>query len=235
MVKYCGECGADLRDTNGVCPNCSNKYSSNGIINRVRLKEGAKEILDKHFWNIFKASFFVFAIMGLSMLIIDLLLDTDTYIYSVANLFRTFIFLPLTVGLINYVLKIVREEEAKFDMIFMFYDKRIFLVFGVSFLVSLICVLWSLLLIIPGIIAYLSYSLVNYILADNDNMSIMEILRESKRLTYGYKADIFLFGLSFLGWYLLSAFTMGIAFIYVIPYTLVASSIYYEEMKKIKK
>lgn len=235
MVKYCGECGADLRDTNGVCPNCSNKYSSNGIINRVRLKEGAKEILDKHFWNIFKASFFVFAIMGLSMLIIDLLLDTDTYIYSVANLFRTFIFLPLTVGLINYVLKIVREEEAKFDMIFMFYDKRIFLVFGVSFLVSLICVLWSLLLIIPGIIAYLSYSLVNYILADNDNMSIMEILRESKRLTYGYKADIFLFGLSFLGWYLLSAFTMGIAFIYVIPYTLVASAMYYEELKKIKK
>ncbi len=235
MIKYCGECGADLRDTNGVCPNCSNKYSSNGIINRVRLKEGAKEILDKHFWNIFKASFFVFAIMGLSMLIIDLLLDTDTYIYSVANLFRTFIFLPLTVGLINYVLKIVREEEAKFDMIFMFYDKRIFLVFGVSFLVSLICVLWSLLLIIPGIIAYLSYSLVNYILADNDNMSIMEILRESKRLTYGYKADIFLFGLSFLGWYLLSAFTMGIAFIYVIPYTLVASAMYYEELKKIKK
>ena len=132
------------------------------------------------------------------MLIIDLLLDTDTYIYSVANLFRTFIFLPLTVGLIN-------------------------------------CVLWSLLLIIPGIIAYLSYSLVNYILADNDNMSIMEILRESKRLTYGYKADIFLFGLSFLGWYLLSVFTMGIAFIYVIPYTLVASAMYYEELKKIKK
>ena len=66
-------------------------------------------------------------------------------------------------------------------------------------------------------------------------MSIMEILRESKRLTYGYKADIFLFGLSFLGWYLLSVFTMGIAFIYVIPYTLVASAMYYEELKKIKK
>ena len=46
MIKYCGECGADLRKTNGICKNCASKhkYSSGGVINRINIKEGAKEV-----------------------------------------------------------------------------------------------------------------------------------------------------------------------------------------------
>lgn len=237
MDKYCAKCGADLTKTNGVCEKCASKYkySFNGIINSAKIKEGAKEVLDKHFWKIFKASVFVYVIMFLSMLLIDKLLDSKTLIYDVASLVRVFVFMPLSVGLINYILKIVRDEEVKFDDIFQFYDKRIFLVFGVGFLVSLISLLWAFLLIVPGIIVYLSYSLCNYVLVDNDNMSVTEILSESKRLTDGYKGDIFLFAISFAGWYLLSMLTLGIALIYVIPYVSVSFAIYYEELKKIKK
>lgn len=236
MNKYCGECGADLTKTNGVCEKCASKfkYSFNGIINSAKIKEGAKEILDKHFWKIFKASIFVYAIMFLSMLLIDKLLDSKTLMYDVASLIRVFVFMPLSVGLVNYILKIIRDEEYKFDDIFQFYDKRIFLVFGVGFLVSLISVLWAFLFIVPGIIAYLSYSLSNYILIDNSNMSANEIINESRRLTDGYKGDIFLFAISFAGWYLLSMLTLGIALIYVIPYVSVSFAIYYEELKKIK-
>ena len=87
----------------------------------------------------------------------------------------------------------------------------------------------------PGVIAYLSYSFCNYILVDNDDMNVMEILAESKRLTDGYKGDIFLFILSFVGWYLLSIFTFGIVFIYVIPYSSVSYAMYYEELKRLKQ
>ena len=237
MIKYCGECGADLRKTNGICKNCASKhkYSSGGVINRINIKEGAKEVLDKYFWKIFKASFFVYVIMALSMLLVDKLLDSKTLMYDVASLFRVIIFMPLSVGLIRYILKIIRDEEVKFDEIFVYYDRRIFIVFGVGFLVSLISVLWAFLFIVPGVIAYLSYSFCNYILVDNDDMNVMEILAESKRLTDGYKGDIFLFILSFVGWYLLSIFTFGIVFIYVIPYSSVSYAMYYEELKRLKQ
>lgn len=236
MIKFCGECGADLRDTNGICPNCASKhlYSSSGIINRVNIKEGAKSILDKHFWTIFKASFFVFIIMLVSTLLVDKLFSKNVVLYDAINMLRVFIFTPLSFGLTKYVLKIVRDDEVKFDDLFSYYDSKIFLVFGVTFLISLFSVLWALLFIIPGVIAYISYSLCNFVLVDNENISVMEILNESKRLTDGYKGDIFMFFLSFCGWYFLSMLTLGIALVYVIPYVCISFTIYYEELKKIK-
>ena len=237
MIKYCGECGADLRDTNGICYNCASKhkYSSGGVINISNIKEGAKEVLDKHFGKIFISSLFVYALLLISSVLIDLALDSRTILYDVASIIRTFVFMPLAVGLLGYILNIIRDKEVGFDDIFKFYDKKIFLVFSVSFLVSLFSLLWGLLLIVPGIIVYISYSLSFYVLVDNEEKSVMEILNESKRLTDGYKGDIFVFYLSFIGWILISVITFGIALIYVIPYIEVSTAMYYDTLKDIKK
>ena len=88
----------------------------------------------------------------------------------------------------------------------------------VTFLVGVFTFLWSLLFIIPGIIKALSYSMSLYILAENKGKAALECINESKAMTNGYKGELFLLGLSFIGWLLLTAVTFGIAYIWVGPY-----------------
>ena len=90
--------------------------------------------------------------------------------------------------------------------------------FKVSFLVGLFTFLWSLLFVIPGIVKSFSYSMSGYILAENKGKGALECISESKRMTNGYKMDLFILSLSFIGWMLLSVLTLGIALIWVIPY-----------------
>lgn len=78
--------------------------------------------------------------------------------------------------------------------------------------------LWSLLLVIPGIVKTYAYSMSVYILAENKGKSARECIKESNAMTMGYKADLFILGLSFIGWSLLCMVTFGIALIWVMPY-----------------
>ena len=90
--------------------------------------------------------------------------------------------------------------------------------FKVNFLVGLFTFLWSLLFFIPGIIKGISYSMSMYILAENKGKPALECIRESKAMTAGHKAELFVLGLSFCGWMLLGVLTLGIAFIWITPY-----------------
>lgn len=74
-----------------------------------------------------------------------------------------------------------------------------------TILTGIFIFLWSLLLIIPGIIAAYRYRMALYLLLDNPNMSVYQCIRESKRMMVGHKAELFVLDLSFLGWYILSA------------------------------
>lgn len=87
------------------------------------------------------------------------------------------------------------------------------------FLMNLYISLWSLLLIIPGIIKSYEYLMVPYILAENPGMDRREAFAISKRMMDGEKWDAFILELSFIGWELLSIFTCGLLGIfYVSPY-----------------
>jgi len=87
------------------------------------------------------------------------------------------------------------------------------------FLRNLFIALWSLLLVIPGIIKAYSYRLVPYLLKDHPELSGTEVITLSRKMMNGHKADAFVLDLSFLGWLLLSALTAGILHIfYVGPY-----------------
>lgn len=90
--------------------------------------------------------------------------------------------------------------------------------------------LWSLLLVIPGIIAAYRYSLASYILIDHPEYTPLQCLRESKRLMDGHKARLFSLQLSMLGWYLLSAipYVGYLARVWVTPYTSMAMAVFYE-------
>lgn len=92
--------------------------------------------------------------------------------------------------------------------------------------------LWSLLLIIPGIVKSLAYSMAEYIIYENPNLPADRALAMSDAMTRGYKGDIFVFELSFLGWQLLSGFTCGIlGIVYVNPYYCTAYAGVYEMLK----
>ena len=80
--------------------------------------------------------------------------------------------------------------------------------------------LWSLLLIVPGIIAAYRYSMAQYLLITRPELGIMDCIRESKRLTDGRKGELFTLDLSFLGWLLLTAVPVvgWLLSIWVTPY-----------------
>lgn len=103
---------------------------------------------------------------------------------------------------------------------------------GASLLVSLFTFLWTLLLIIPGIVKAYSYSMVPYILADDDDISITEAIEKSVWMTNGYKMDLFILDLSFILWEIFSSFTFGLAAFYYVPYKKATWTHFYLEMSE---
>ena len=103
--------------------------------------------------------------------------------------------------------------------------------FKVTFLTGLYTFLWSLLFVIPGIVKSFSYSMSMYILAENKGMSARECITASKYMTNGYKMDLFVLGLSFIGWAMLCGLTLGIAAIWVVPYMNATYANAYQSLK----
>ena len=87
------------------------------------------------------------------------------------------------------------------------------------FLRDLYVFLWSLLLVVPGIVKSYEYKMVPYILAENPGMDRKEAFLISKQMMEGQKWEAFVLDLSFIGWNILSVFTCGIlSVLYVEPY-----------------
>jgi len=98
---------------------------------------------------------------------------------------------------------------------------------GLSLLMWLKTFLWTLLFIIPGIVAAYRYALAPYILAENPTMKASEAINESKRLMAGHKGRLFGLNISFIGWALLSGLTLGIGNLWLVPYTEAATAAFY--------
>ena len=108
-----------------------------------------------------------------------------------------------------------------------------FKVVWLNILMYIFITLWTMLLIIPGFIAAYRYRMAIYILLDNPKMSAMACLRESSRMMKGHKAEMFVFDLSFFGWYFLSAIPyLGyLVQVWTIPYINLCYAVYYEALK----
>jgi len=106
--------------------------------------------------------------------------------------------------------------------------------FGVGFLQSflrgLYIFLWSLLFIIPGIIKQFSYAMTPYILADHPELTAKQAIEASKTMMDGYKGDLFVLGLTFLGWDILNVFTLGIGSFWLNPYKEAAYAAFYRQL-----
>ncbi len=78
--------------------------------------------------------------------------------------------------------------------------------------------LWTLLFIIPGIVKSIAYSQMFYILAEYKEISVSKAMKISIEITKGHKWDLFVLSLSFIGWALLTPFTLGILYFWLVPY-----------------
>ena len=106
--------------------------------------------------------------------------------------------------------------------------------FSVGFLQMLLrnlfVALWSLLLIVPGIIKSYSYAMTPFILADHPELTANQAIRRSMELMDGHKGELFILGLTFLGWDILNVFTLGIGSFWLNPYMNAAYGAFYREL-----
>lgn len=95
---------------------------------------------------------------------------------------------------------------------------------------SLYILLWSLLLIIPGIIASYSYRMTAYILAEQPDLTASEAIGRSRQMMDGHKLDLFILELSFIGWDILCMLTLGIGNLWLRPYKEAAFAAFYRDL-----
>lgn len=137
---------------------------------------------------------------------------------------------PLMLGLVIFALRFANGEQTEVSNLFDGFNNFV-VAMALYLWVTLWTFLWSLLLIIPGIIKSLSYSMCFYVLAENPEIGVKEALNISKRITMGYKGRIFLLWLSFIGWAFLACLTLGIGFLWLIPYIEITFANLYKELK----
>ena len=138
----------------------------------------------------------------------------------------------VSAGFVLFLLNTIRGRSPSYGNLldgFGFFFKIIL----INALAALFIWLWSLLLIVPGVIAYYRYSQAIYILLDDPTKSPLRCLRESKELMRGHKGELFVLDLSFLGWYLLRIVPMlGFASrIWSVPYIATTKALFYERLR----
>lgn len=121
-----------------------------------------------------------------------------------------------TLGFAKYNLNLVDDKDPKLKDIFSQYD-RLGTGFGMQFFRMLFITLWSLLLVIPGIIATYSYSMTAYILCENPQMTAREAIKKSKELMKGNRWRLFCLEISFIGWDLLAVLAIVLVTVMFMP------------------
>ena len=134
----------------------------------------------------------------------------------------------------KYVLNIVRGEKFEFNDIIECIKKRWSDILLVEVIMYVIVYLCSLVFVIPGIIMALAYAMASYLVVDTE-LGFRETLKKSREMMKGYKWNYFVFGLSFIGWILLTPLTLGILLIWLTPYMIIADALYYDKLKEITK
>ena len=135
----------------------------------------------------------------------------------------------IRLGMCSYLLKLYDGEEASIDDLFS-QRHRFTDGFCLELLKALFIFLWSLLLIIPGIVATYRYSMSHFILAENPGMTAGEAISASKEMTAGRKLELFILDFSFIGWDLLSALTLGIGSLWLNPYRSMTFACFYRSL-----
>lgn len=190
------------------------------------IRKASRQSLAGNWKNAILASLLFVAVTVLPAMFAVLIFGED-FGQAVGNLYALLVGGPFCFGISYFILKLFRKQEAKPTDVFYGFDffVKALLLYIVT---TIFVILWTLLFIIPGIVAAYRYRMAFFVLLDNPNLSTMEVINESKRLMSGNKGKLFFLDLSFIGWAILSCFTFGIGFIALLPYVYTATVVFYE-------
>ena len=215
-------------------------------MNRVEIKNEAKAKIKGNIWNIIWPVLVISVLEGLLVSIFGGSLSIDVNnLENIKNIkiSASNIVVPVVVGILagivtagytKYIINFVRTGKFDTADILNTVKEKWLNILIADILVSIIVAVCSALFVIPGIIMGLAYSFVTYLVVDTD-IKGSDALAKSRDMMKGYKWDFFIFDLSFIGWFILLPFTLGILIIWLYPYITVAHAIYYEKLKELKK
>lgn len=184
-------------------------------MSRAEIKTWAKEKIKGHIWELLVPIIVAGILTGLT---IGGGYNTETGDYNAGVNLGVFFYF-VTVGLTYFMVKFINDEKHEFKDLFHFANDYV-RIFVVNLLQGIFIVLWSLLLVIPGIMKAFAYALVPFLLADDKykDLSYTEVLKKSEEMMKGHRMDYFVFCLSFIGWFLLAIPTLGLICIWLSPY-----------------
>lgn len=192
------------------------------MVERVAAKQAAKSQLAGN-WGPAVLAFFILEVAMIGVSIISSL----TIIGFVVQIALIGI---APFGMAFYALKYANNEERELGDVFAAFN-NFKTTFCLTFLIGLYTFLWSLLFLVPGIVKSYSYSMAYYILAENPGITASEAIRRSKEMTDGHKLDLFVTDLSFMGWCILASLTLGIGYLWLIPYKSITAANIYNQIK----
>jgi uncharacterized membrane protein len=191
----------------------------------ITLMRAARESL-KGKWGLAILTFFIYTLLTTA----SGSLRSHGSVLTLSSMLTLIIGGPLALGAAIFSLSISRGKEARLEQIFQGFNS-----FSTAFIAYLLIILyvllWALLLIVPGIIAALGYYMTFYILADDPLIKPQDALKKSKSMMDGYKLKLFYLGLRFFLLALLCILTLGIGFLWLIPYVHITMAKFYDDIK----
>ncbi len=139
---------------------------------------------------------------------------------------------PLEFGVSTFSLNLSRKKHAEFTQVLYGFSRRLVDSVLAYLLRMLFVMLWSLLFVIPGIVALIAYSQTFFILNEDKKISGLDAISKSKLMMVGHKVEFLCLCLRFTGWFILSLMTCGIGFLWLVPYARVSFAGFYNELKK---
>lgn len=181
----------------------------------------------------------IYMIIAVALSLVSELFDPETMTTNAAIAFMflsllcaVLVSLPLGVGIYNAYkeLSCSGDNNCTANMFKVGFGRYLHNVWGML-LMSIFVMLWSLLLLIPGIIKAYAYRLTPYILVDNPELSANEAINLSRKMMKGHKFDLFCLELSFIGWILLGILTLGVGYLWLLPYMTTTLAGFYQDAK----
>lgn len=133
-------------------------------------------------------------------------------------LYAVFIGNAIEYGVKRYFLDNQQQEGIPISTLFIAFKEDYWNIIKIMLVRNVKLLLWSLLLIIPGVIKSYEYQMIPYLLSEDSSMPMDEVFKRTKEMTYGNKMGLFVLDLSFIGWFLLGAIACGVGILFVNPY-----------------
>ncbi len=203
-------------------------------MDRRLIKKEAWDLTKEKFLDLWKVLIINMAISCAYMVLFNYgLKGVNENLTSALAMVYNLITIPFSFGLNKYFLACARREKASIKDLLYYYRHNIIETIVLSMILSLGYNIGLILYIFPAVLMYLFVSMSENCLIDGTSNPI-DALSQSCKLMKGYKWDYLNFLISYLLWFFLGIVTMGLAFIWVLPYFTMSQKIYYLKLKEIK-